>query len=129
MAKGKYRLNSQHFWAGDMLLEPGTIVGEGTQYPLDGPPSLNMTPLDPEAEEEVAKLSEKARPEAPAPASALGSNPALGPGQKVSGGPPTPKAAQAQASAAAGIPPEEKARMAAADAAAARDAGGGLTKG
>lgn len=54
----KYRLDAQHYYL-DMLLEPGTEVGDGTSFPwrdktghpLD--PSVSMTPLDEEAKRAV----------------------------------------------------------------------------
>lgn len=66
--RGKYRLTAPHIMF-DQMLPAGTIVGEGTQYPLvsvvvypdgsyttkDYPPSLNMEALDPAAEECLRK--------------------------------------------------------------------------
>jgi hypothetical protein len=47
----KYRLETAHYlW--DTLLDPGTEIGDGTQYPIGHGfvPSSGMTPLDAEAE-------------------------------------------------------------------------------
>lgn len=53
MAKGKYRLMTQHYFPGDLLLEPNTVVGDGTPYPVIGAPSLQMEPLDDASVEEI----------------------------------------------------------------------------
>lgn len=31
---GTWRLEAPHYWVGDILLEAGTLVGDGTPYPL-----------------------------------------------------------------------------------------------
>jgi len=147
MAKGKYKLLTNHYFPGDLYLDAGVVVGEGTPYPIEGPPSLNMEPLDPEAKQEIEKLGEKPKAEVPAPMSSLGNNPAQGPkaapgpglGRKGSGPPddrfgllgqpglnPMEAKAWAEAAAgitpgaaiAAGIPAEEVNRVAAAEKAA-----------
>jgi hypothetical protein len=80
----KFRLRSAHYFPGDMYLigdretggdSGGTIVGDGTQYPVVAlskrpekeqcmTPTLEMVPLDEEAEE--ALLEEQARIDATA---------------------------------------------------------------
>jgi hypothetical protein len=84
-----------------MYLEAGTVVGDGTMYPYDGLPSLNMVPLDDAAEADIIALGDKPRAERPADVGALGSNLAPGPGQQVLRGPPTPREALAARTEAA----------------------------
>lgn len=63
----KFRLDAQHY-IHDRLLEPGTIIGDGTDVPMVLPngdpvlPSVNMTPLDEEAKAAFAARFPGARP-------------------------------------------------------------------
>lgn len=94
MAKGKFQLQIAHYFPGDHYLEAGTIVGDGTDFPVEGPPSLNMTPLDETAREEIIKYNtDRKRPDIPVPPlNPTGANLAAGPGQVIttslSSGPP-----------------------------------------
>lgn len=94
MAKGKYQLQVPHYFPGDLYLETGTIVGDGTDYPIQGPPSLNMTPLDGMAQDEIKRYNtDRQRPDIPVPPiNPTGANLAAGPGQVIttslSSGPP-----------------------------------------
>ena len=62
----QFRLLAQHY-INDMLLEEGTIIGEGTQVPFthpDGsprPPSLDMEGLDAATKAEVEKIQAAAQ--------------------------------------------------------------------
>jgi len=75
----RFKLLSKHYFPGDLLVDEGTIVGDGTPYPVTQP-SNAMDPLDDEAQAAVDKhMKDRLAPERPAPASALGHQPALGP--------------------------------------------------
>jgi hypothetical protein len=57
----QYRLKERSFLAGQ-LLEPGTVIGDGTQYAFDGNPGPHMEPLDSGARLAVKKWQESLAP-------------------------------------------------------------------
>jgi hypothetical protein len=128
MARGKYQLTAAHYFPGDIYIDSGMVVGDDTPYPVEGPPSFNMMPLDPvaQAEWEAANVVAKGKPEMPASAlNPTGNNPSQGPraqtgtisgpggvhGPRGLAEPPRPvtsvEMAKAMAVQAAMIPPEE----------------------
>jgi hypothetical protein len=127
MAKGRYQLSAPHYFPGDVYLNSGDIVGDGTPYPVVGPPSFNMTAMDEAAQAELNEVSGKDKPEMPtAVLNMTGNNPAQGPrpqfgsvsapggvhGSKGLAEPPKPvgvtlETAKAMAVQAAMIPKEE----------------------
>lgn len=94
----KFRLLTQHY-ANDMLLEEGTIVGDGTPYSwtLFNRPSINMEPLD-----DAASVAYKERMKqytlTPVPIEIMKPPGAIATGQRIGGlGPAAPPRAQTAA--------------------------------
>jgi len=82
MARGKFQLSAAHYFAGDIYLDSGTLVGDDTPYPFDGPPSFNMIPLDPIAQAAWDEENKDGKPKPEMPANIVGPtghNPAQGP--------------------------------------------------
>lgn len=81
MAKGKYQLQAPHYFPGDIYLDSGIVVGDDTPYPVEGPPSFNMVPLDPIAQAAWNEENKgKSKPDVPsAVLNPTGNNPAQGP--------------------------------------------------
>lgn len=78
----KFRLTATHHIA-DQLLEAGTVVGDGTIYPITGP-SMFMEPLDEEAKKAYEKRMEKWHGK-PIPVEIQQPPSSIQPGQKIEG--------------------------------------------
>lgn len=58
----QYRLMNDHYLrigGNDLYLPRDTVIGAGTPYPYDGPPSLAMAGANEEGEEEIKRNNEK----------------------------------------------------------------------
>lgn len=55
----KYKLLAQHFSEEDKLLEPDTLVGDGTEHKWTRPPTVEMEALDEEGRVAIAKERER----------------------------------------------------------------------
>lgn len=75
----KWKLLYQHY-INDQLLEAGTVIGDGTNFPFKVKPSHLMEPVDDEARAYIAKAN---RPKPPA--EILQNPQALEPGQRPGG--------------------------------------------
>jgi hypothetical protein len=51
----KYKLLSQHYSEEDKLLEPDTIVGDGTEHKWSRPPTTEMVALDEDGKQQLER--------------------------------------------------------------------------
>lgn len=55
----KYKLLTQHVTSESVILEPGTEVGDDTDWPWKGEPSIHMVGVDEEGKQKVNELHQK----------------------------------------------------------------------